>query len=76
MINVIQSAECYVDDRSEIKCIIHLKFKIYFYMCRELRSILLAVRDRCVVASSFSVDTSYVVHARWDGGERGPVGMW
>ena len=34
MINFIQSAECYVNDRSEIKFIIHFKFKIYFYISR------------------------------------------
>ena len=39
MINVIQSDECYVDDISEITFIIHLKFNIYFYICRDVRSI-------------------------------------
>ena len=30
----------YVDDRSPVKCIIHFKFIIYFYIFRDVRSIL------------------------------------
>ena len=43
----MKSAESCVDSRSEIKFIIHLEFKIYFYTCRDVRSIIaIDISDR------------------------------
>ena len=35
----MQSSECYVYNRSQIIFIINLRFKIYFYIFRDVRSV-------------------------------------